>query len=108
MTFRDPCDEEMDFLIAVAALNKITTTTKEETMIARLYVVQDSILETKHLVKAESPASAVSHLTRNQYMVAPAKPLDVVALMGAGVPMQDATKQEDDQTVGAELVDTEF
>lgn len=59
----------------------------------RLYCVSEQISDdemVEKLVRATSQASAIRHLVMGRFIAEPAKPEDIVRLMGAGVLVQEA------------------
>ena len=57
----------------------------------RIYAVHDAGLDTTHLVRATSPATAIRHVTRKQYTAEVATQERIVAALTAGGTVLDAS-----------------
>lgn len=62
-------------------------------MTARIYIVTSG--GSKRLVKARTPAAAIRHVTRSAYVAEVAGQDELVALVSAGVKVEDASEQSD-------------
>lgn len=58
---------------------------------ARVYVVTDSTLKTKTLVRANNPAQAIRHAVSSRFSAAPVKVDELVELLGTNVTVENAT-----------------
>lgn len=58
---------------------------------ARVYVVTDSTLKTKTLVRANNPAQAIRHAVSSRFSAAPVKVDELVELLGSNVTVENAT-----------------
>lgn len=68
---------------------------------SRIYAVIDG--DALALVRATHPAQAMAHISRGRFKVRVASQDDLVAAMGAGVPIADATRDDpNSQTLGGE------
>jgi hypothetical protein len=58
---------------------------------ARIYIVTDKTVSTKHLVKATNQAQAVRHIAAARLDCMVANSMEVVSLMQSGAVVEDAT-----------------
>lgn len=58
---------------------------------ARVYIVKDRLNQSTRLVRAANPAQALRFVATDQFSVSPAKPNDLVALLGTNIQVENAT-----------------
>lgn len=58
---------------------------------ARVYIVKDRLNQSTRLVRAANPAQALRYVAVDQFTVAPAKPNDLIALLGSSIQVENAT-----------------
>ncbi len=64
------------------------------TAVTRIYVVTDTELQARQLVRASSQAQAVRHVTKSRFDVEVASQDDLVSLLGAGANVMSATAED--------------